>query len=67
MAGITDLFSNSADKVPKPDDPEVEEQRRRRRLASVNAKGRNSTILAGAGGVEDSRLLGRSVLTGPSA
>ncbi|MGH9390355.1 MAG: hypothetical protein ACRD1Z_12130 [Vicinamibacteria bacterium] len=65
MGFIKTLFSSKPDKIPSANDPEVEEARRRKRQAAAVARGRQSTIFAGAGGVEDQRLLGKSVLTGP--
>lgn len=39
--------------VPKPDDPAIEEARRKRRLAELNRRGRGSTVLTGGEGVTE--------------
>ena len=39
-------------KPPKRDDPEIEDARRRQRLAAAKAQGRDSTILTGGLGVQ---------------
>jgi hypothetical protein len=64
MSFLSTIYSNKTKDVPQPSDPDVEEQRRKRRLAQATAKGRQNTIAAGSGGVEDTRVLGKSVLTG---
>lgn len=50
-------------KPPKRDDPEIEDARRRQRLAAANAQGRDQTILTGGLGVQGpSGATGRTLL-----
>lgn len=51
--------------IPSGEDPRVAEAKRLQRLAAARARGRQSNILAGPGGVEDASFLARPTLTGP--
>lgn len=52
-------------KPPQPDDPEIEDARRRQRIAAANARGRDSTILTGGlGAPGPSNASGATLLGG---
>ena len=65
MSVLGDLFKKQK-KLPEDTDPEVEDARRRRRLALANASGRQSTITKGIQPISDINLNSPS-LASPNA